>query len=210
VTHRFDWLGIRRDESELVRDEILRFFASPGLDVPRADVEGDRALLEGRLVVTKGDWCAVHAEQPLAAGGALCARLSRNLNAPTLWMRVPQDFWEYRLFIGGREVDRFSQVPQLSEPYAADPERWKGRTATLASAFGVTEAEIAKYLVQWPKEAWQRPSEYGEDTKRFSWGKKAHPDDEFPVSDYWVMCDFSRRIGLEYGMSAAKGLPIQL
>lgn len=209
MPHKFDWLGILCDRPEDVRDEVRRFFVAPGADVKRSDLEADREAFAKSAVLSKGGWSAIRPTAPLRAGGALMARLSRNLNAPALWMRVPQDFWEYRLYIGGREVDRFSQVPELSEPYARDLDAWKGRTAVVASAFGVSEKVVARYLVAWPKEAWQRPAEYGEETKRFTWGRKAYPDDEFPVSDYWVMCDFARRIGLLYDMPAA-GVPLEV
>ncbi len=208
--HQFDWFGIRRDEPEKLRDEIRRYFAAPGAGANRVELEADRAALANAVAVSRGDWSAVHPSTPLQNGGALMCRLSRNINAPAIWMRIPHDFWEYRLYIGGKEVDRFSQVPERSEPYAEDLEHWKGKPAILASAFGVTESAISKYLVTWPREAWDKPADYGADTKRFSWGRKAHADDEFPVSDYWVMCDFARRIGLAYDMPAATGVALEL
>ncbi len=206
--HTFDWIGIRRDEPELVRDDVHRFFVSPGVSVDPEMLAADRKILAETSVVAQGGWCSIHPPQPLQFARELAARLSRNINAPALLMRVPRDYWEYRLYIGGCEVDRFSQVPELSEPYATDLSGWKGQPVVLASAFGVPESTLSKYLVQWPKDAWQRPADYAADTKRFSWGRKALDDDEFPVSDYWVLCDFARRIGLAYDMPETHGVAI--
>lgn len=100
------------------------------------------------------------------------------------------DFWMYVIFDKGEEVGNFNPLPEYwGELPDEDKEKWKGDPDIVAELVsGVSPEFISKYLVEW-------------DLERQDEIAKAYPDDEFTVFDCWQMCDFMRRIGLEYPMS---------
>ena len=64
---------------------------------------------------------------------------------------------------------------------------WKGNASLIANTVSsVSEEAITKYFVEWDLEDEN--------------SSKAYPDDEFTICDCWQMCDFMKKIGLEYPM----------
>lgn len=115
--------------------------------------------------------------------------LSDKLPRPTFSLHIHDgDLWMFVLFRDGREVGRFNPVPDYWEELSPEnKDRWKGEPSLISKAVpGVSEEAISEYLVEWDLED-ETPA-------------RAYPDDEFTMCDCWQMCDFMKRIGLEYPM----------
>jgi hypothetical protein len=113
--------------------------------------------------------------------------LSQSLSKPVFSFHIHDgDFWMYVLFDKGQEVDCFNPVPEYWHELPSDEkEQWRGNPQVITSIIpDVSSDSISKYLVEWdPKQEQQ---------------EKAYPDDKFSILDCWQMCDFMRKIGLQY------------
>jgi len=98
------------------------------------------------------------------------------------------DFWMFVLFRDGKEIGWFNPVPEYWEELPPkDKAKWKGDASLIAELMpSISTDAITKYFAEWDLE--------DEDTP------KAYPDDEFTICDCWQMCDFMKKIGLEYPM----------
>ena len=115
--------------------------------------------------------------------------LSANLEKPVFSLHIhDEDLWMYILFRGGDEIGCFNPIPDYWEELAPEERaRWKGDAEIIAGVVpGLTPAAVSNYLIEWT------PQQQG--------GVRAYPDDEFQIGDSWQMCDFMRKIGLEYPM----------
>lgn len=115
--------------------------------------------------------------------------ISRELDKPVFSFHIHDgDLWMYVLFDEGEEVGHFNPLPDYwGELIPEEKENWKGDAELVAKLVpGISPDSINKYLVQWDPEQEEQV--------------KAYPDDEFPVCDCWQMCDFMKKIGLEYPM----------
>jgi hypothetical protein len=114
--------------------------------------------------------------------------LSEKLRKPVFSLHIhDEDLWMFVLFLNGKEIDWFNPVPEYWEDDLPieEKKRWKGNTSLIAGLIpSVNIDAIAKYLVEWNLD--------DEDPK------KAYSDDEFTNCDCWQMCDFMKKIGLEY------------
>jgi hypothetical protein len=114
--------------------------------------------------------------------------LSEKLGRPVFSLHIhDEDLWMFILFLNGKEIDWFNPVPEYWEDDLPieEKERWKGNASLIAELIpSVNIDAIAKYLVEWNLD--------DEDPK------KAYFDDEFTNCDCWQMCDFMKKIGLEY------------
>jgi hypothetical protein len=98
------------------------------------------------------------------------------------------DLWMFVLFQNGEDVGRFNPIPGYWEELPPDERvKWQGDACLITGLVpGVSAGAIAKYFVEWDLEQ--------EDPV------KAYPDDKFTICDCWQMCDFMKKIGLEYPM----------
>ncbi len=98
------------------------------------------------------------------------------------------DLWMFVLFNNGNEIGRFNPVPEYWEEL--DPEvkaTWKGDAELISGVIpNISPNAIAKYFVEWDLEQEEE--------------LKAYPDDEFAIGDCWQICDFMKKLGLEYPM----------
>ncbi|MFO1492592.1 MAG: hypothetical protein U1F77_06750 [Kiritimatiellia bacterium] len=100
------------------------------------------------------------------------------------------DLWMFLLFRDGEEIGRFNPIPSYWEELSdEDKEKWKGDSELISGLIPTASSRsIAKYFVEWD------PEQGGE--------TKAYPDDEFATGDCWQMCDFMKKVGLDYPIGA--------
>lgn len=115
--------------------------------------------------------------------------LSERLAKPVFSLHIHDGaLWMFVLFQHGEEVGCFNPVPGYWEELLPEErKRWEGDAALISELIPSVPTEaITKYFVEWDLDD-EDPS-------------KAYPDDEFTICDCWQMCDFMKRIGLEYPM----------
>ncbi len=113
--------------------------------------------------------------------------LSEKLLKPVFSLHIHDgDFWMYVLYQDGKEVGWFNPVPEYWEELPLEEkERWKGDAALIAELIpSLSTGAILNYFSEWNLDE-ENPT-------------KAYPDDDFTNSDCWQMCDFMKKIGLEY------------
>jgi hypothetical protein len=118
--------------------------------------------------------------------------ISRTLNKSVFSFHIHDgDLWMFILFQNGIDVARFNPIPEYWAKL--DPEekaKWRGDAAFIARLIpSITPDSITKYFVEWnnlPMENLLR----------------AYSDDEFTIGNCWQMCDFMKRIGLEFPVGA--------
>ena len=91
------------------------------------------------------------------------------------------------LYDKGEEVAKFNPLPEYWDDSISEDERaaWSGDAERIAAHLpGIAAHAIAPYFRHWDLEE-EDPG-------------KAFPEDEFKFQDCWQMCDFLRKIGLEY------------
>ena len=105
--------------------------------------------------------------------------------------------WSYELFTATGLEDEFSSRPNYWEE-SADPARLAGNAHKVCEIWnGVSVEQISRYL--------SNKSELTEEES----DTRAYPDDTSPQWDGWQMCDFMRRLGLEYPVDENGELAIQ-
>lgn len=116
-------------------------------------------------------------------------RCSEQLKCPVLLSYIYDgEFWGYFMFDWGREVDRFSAMPDyLEELTPQEMQRFAGRSDVIARYFGVAPERISGYLRFWPEELFEGAVE-----------SCAYEDDEFGIGTDWQMADFLKAIGWPY------------
>lgn len=115
--------------------------------------------------------------------------LSEKLAKPVFSLHIHDgDLWMFVLFRDGQEVGWFNPVPEYWEELPPEEkEKWRGDASLIAELIpSVSPDGITKYFAEWDLEDENPP--------------KVYPDDEFTTCDCWQMCDFMKKIGLEYPM----------
>jgi len=135
------------------------------------------------LLFAEGDWTVVlwpayFNMHDLSAARHLSAQLGTIVSTVSVH---DDDCWCHGLCNRGELLDKFASAPELLE---LDPAEWTGDADTVAAALGVEPSSVAPYF---------RHVESNED-----WDTKAFPDDEFPLVDFWVFCDFWRCCSISY------------
>ena len=123
--------------------------------------------------------------------------LSQNLSKPVFSFHIHDgDFWMYALFFKGQQVDCFNPVPEYwQEITEEEKEKWRGNPQVITSIIPYVSLDsISKYLIQWD------PSKKRQE--------KSYPDDEFCILDCWQMCDFMRKLDLQYPMPDKRQIPV--
>jgi len=114
--------------------------------------------------------------------------LSDRLAAPVFSLHIHDgDLWMYILFNHGEEVDWFNPVPEYWQANLPEEEKskWKGDPELVAHLVPSLDPDvIRRYYVEWDLEQEEEV--------------KAYSDDRFPLCDCWQVCDFMRRLGLQY------------
>jgi hypothetical protein len=115
--------------------------------------------------------------------------ISEQLACPVFSLHIHDgDFWMFVLFKDGKEIGWFNPIPEYWEELSEeDRAKWAGDASLVANLIPSTSTStIECYLTAWDTD---------EETNR-----KAYPDDEFCIGDCWQMCDFMRKVGLDYPM----------
>ena len=98
------------------------------------------------------------------------------------------EYWEHLAHNGATELHAICSRPNFwkdESPYDFErTARYDSSPERLAAAVGASTATIQPYLADADSLA--------------AFDSKAHPDDQFPISDFWVFTDFWRRIGISY------------
>ena len=113
--------------------------------------------------------------------------LSLKLAKPVFSLHIHDgDLWMFLLFKDGKEIGRFNPIPEYwDELSPEEKETWKGDATLIANLVpGVSKDAIEKYFIEWDLEDENPP--------------KAYPDDEYTIGNCWQMCDFMKKIGLEF------------
>ncbi len=141
--------------------------------------------LTGCKFFPSGSGVQVLFNEGCAGYDALAGGLSKLVGGPVLLLYIyDEDFWGYFFCENGRELDRFSPMPDYfgDEVDFPDP---SGNAALIAERFGVARDVVAPYLVTWTDEDFE-----GE--------RKVSDDDECPMGDCWQMADFMEKLGWPY------------
>ncbi len=161
--------------------ETGRTFEPAGTDVDELDIMVISEAAGGRVSVLYPsglmEWDEVSQE------------LSKRLGKPVFSFHIHDgDFWMYRLFANGEEVDCFNPVPEYwGEVNEQERARWSGNALRVAEHWPKVEKEdVRNYLIHW------------ELADLAGAGGKAYPDDEYRIGSDWQLCDFMRRLGLVY------------
>jgi hypothetical protein len=132
--------------------------------------------------------CLIMPGQMLHDAEGLARHLSIRLPWPCVLLHFSDDVvWSYDLFQGGQVLDSYSSSPNYFAK-ASDDEalRLKGRPEVICANWpGVTVENIARYLTN--KELLPSGSQ-----------SKAYDTDKSSECDAWQLCDFMRKLGLEY------------
>jgi hypothetical protein len=99
------------------------------------------------------------------------------------------DFWMYRFFHCGQELDQFNPIPDYwGELSGQELAEWRGDAVLLAKHVpNLDSARIARYLVPWGDEIL-----LGDERTR------AYPSDRYCYGDEWQLVDFMQQLGFEY------------
>jgi hypothetical protein len=140
-------------------------------------------------------WSFLHLPLNTVFAEGLAVKLSVMQPHPLLEFHEYHDTcWGYRLLRGGDAIDAFVNMPEVIDE---EPALCRGNADQIAKAFGIPHETVAPYL-QHLADNTATPT-------------RAHPDDEFPLSNHWVRVDFMRRLGIEYlDPSQGKGLYLHI
>jgi hypothetical protein len=119
--------------------------------------------------------------------------LSSILMRPVLSLEVfDGDFWRYRLFTNGHEVDRFNPIPEyFGELSKAELHSWHGDAAVVCQHWpNVAQEQIKNYLVRWEE------CEDGLGYYLNDFSEKAYPEDAYGVGEAEQVSDFMTKLGL--------------
>jgi hypothetical protein len=147
------------------------------LSVTQPDEKTDTLLFSegGWTVVLWPEYFNVHDFPAARHLSEQCGTIASTVNV------YDDDCWCHGLFQNGKLLDQFASAPDLID---VDPADWVGNADAVASALGVAPEDIAAYF-----------HHIGPD---LDLDAKAYPDDEFPLTDFWVFCDFWRRCSVSY------------
>jgi hypothetical protein len=134
-----------------------------------------------------GSFLLLHLNSQL--GDRLATELSKcSIGATVVFYEYDQVAWGFHLYEKGHRIGQFCNRPDAAgndrENCAISPE-------LIAGSFGVQVQTVAPYLVHLTADA--------------DHSGKAFSDDEFPLENHWVRCDFMRRLGLRYQASSDPG-----
>lgn len=132
--------------------------------------------------------CLIMPGQMLHDAEGIARSLSHHLSASSILLHFSDDVvWSYDLFQAGQMLDSYSSRPNYFATASEDQiMRLKGRPEVICSNWpNVRPDDIAFYLSN--KELLADGSE-----------SKAYGTDKSPEWDAWQVCDFMRKLGLEY------------
>ena len=132
------------------------------------------AECEGGTAVVLNDFCR--------AFDGLAKVLSQKLEGPVLVCDIyDDDFWDYYLYKEGRELDKFSTVPDCLEAIPDEEwEHWRGNAELLAEEFGCPAEPLSEYLQFWGEDNWSDPWEVWDFLKALGF---ALPEDDEDFQD---------------------------
>lgn len=177
------------------------------IDAPRLDVQnaltefaqgrsGGLELVEGSTdspnigVITKtGKNTTVLYPDGFCEWDDASKHISSRLGNPVFSLHIHDgDLWMFILFQKGEEIGRFNPIPGYWEELPPEGKaKWMGDARLISETIPSVPSEmIAKYFTEWNLEQEEE--------------SKAYPDDEFMIGDCWQMCDFMKKVGLEYPM----------
>ncbi|MDE7478127.1 MAG: hypothetical protein K2M91_09290, partial [Lachnospiraceae bacterium] len=116
--------------------------------------------------------------------------LSQKLEGPVLAFGIYDDeCWYYWLYREGRELDKFSTVPDcmVETDDIEEREQWRGNAALLAEEFGCLEEPLYEYLQFWGDGDWKDPWEVMDFLEALGFGFEEEDEDflEEPDEEEW-------------------------
>jgi hypothetical protein len=114
--------------------------------------------------------------------------LSTKLNTLVSTISVYEgSLWTHVLYESGEEVHRFCNMPDyFDEENILSSDNGKKGIKILAEKFRVDCGKVKGYFTYLPDD---------EDDLKF---EKVHDSDEFEIWDFWVFCDFWKKVGIGY------------
>ena len=102
------------------------------------------------------------------------------------------DFWKYRLFANGDEVDHFNPIPDYFGELSEEELRsWAGDAAVVCQHWpNVAHEQISGYLTRWDD------GEDGLTYFRNNFSEKAYPEDVYGKGEAEQVSDFMSKLGL--------------
>ena len=181
--------AFRHDDAGEVARQVVAYAAERGVEARVAAADGGELAdqadvyepLDGWTVVM---WPDTSAEAAVELARAISHRLGIVASCVSAY---DDDFWSHLVFDAGQERDRFTSRPDYFEEESGTGHRWLSDPGTVAGLFGVDAAEISEYLAPITEEDLEADDE-----------RRAHPDDEYALTDSWVFVDFWRRLGIVY------------
>ncbi|MDR7274041.1 hypothetical protein [Catenuloplanes atrovinosus] len=181
--------AFRHDDAGEVARLVVAYAAERGVEARVGSASGGEIAdqadvyepLDGWTVVM---WPSTSGDAAVELARAVSGRLGTVASCVSAY---EDDFWSHLVFEAGRERDRFTSRPDYFEEEAGTEHRWTSDPAVVAGLFGVGAADITDYLTPLTEDDLD-----GEDERR------AHPDDEYALTDSWVFVDFWRHLGITY------------
>ncbi|MDP9796357.1 hypothetical protein J2S43_004869 [Catenuloplanes nepalensis] len=181
--------AFRHDDAGEVARLVVAYAAERGVEAQVGAPGGGEAAnqvdvfepLDGWTVVM---WPGTGAEATVEIARVVSLRLGTVASCVSAF---EDDFWSHLVFESGRERDRFTSRPDYFEEESGTEHRWISDPATVAGVFGVETGEITDYLTAVTEEDLDADDE-----------RRAHPDDEYALTDSWVFVDFWRHLGITY------------
>lgn len=145
-----------------------------------------------------GDTVSVY--MPYLGGEAtrLCAAVGARLRCVWMEARIQEgSHWDYALHRGAECISLFSALPEYWDDDPTRIARWRGDPSILASAWGIPQERINRYLRAWGY------VQIGDFTCDYLVKDKAYPDDQYSAGEYDQLWDFLRALGAPDPMPAA-------
>jgi hypothetical protein len=174
---------------------VVKELASQEWNPATATIDGIRDVDLSYIGAAGDAWTFFHLPLDAKFSDVFAVNLSTTQANPIIEFHEYYDTcWGYRLIKKGIAIDYFVNEPFVLEE---EPSRCFGSADMIARVFKVPQRLVAPYI---------RHLAVDEDLSM-----KAHPDDEYPLSNHWVRVDFMRRLGIRYlDPSAGKGLYLHI
>ncbi|WP_033341864.1 hypothetical protein [Catenuloplanes japonicus] len=180
--------AFRHDDAGEIARLVVAYAAERGVDAAVVPPGGGKIADQADVYEPLDGWTVVMWPGTSAEAAVEMAQsVSRSLGTVASCVSAYDgDFWSHLAFDAGQERDRFTSRPDYFEEESGTDHRWHSDPATVAALFRVDRSDISDYLTPLAAE------DLDDDARR------AHPDDEYALTDSWVFVDLWRRLGITY------------
>ncbi len=176
--------AVRTTDVRRLERELREIAGKQGFDmVPAKPAEFEDWIA---FSTQRGAWTCVQYQQSALDWPEVTRSLSASLASPAFYFEIYDgETWGYRFFEEGRELAKYVSMPAVHEEASDEPDQWTGNIQRVADRLGLTDSRaLEQYLVHLDPE---NPL-----------SEKADPEDEFELSDPWVISDFIRRLDIQW------------